>query len=115
MAVGDPQSVSAEAIAETVFAALNQHGQMVVQLEAITSSSKQDISRATKRLGERITREGKGVKGDPYKYSRNAIHPSTNSMGGGMDETNQPGSFDLNVIQDPGLEPFPAGIPAGDN
>ena len=49
-----------------------------------------------KRLGNRAKREGKGVKGDPYTYSRNAIRPSTESRGEDLDESNAGGGIDVN-------------------
>jgi hypothetical protein len=115
VAVGDPETVSAGAIAEAAYAALTDKGQTSEQLRAVTGFSKQDISRAMTRLSDRVIREGKGVKGDPYQYSRNAIHPGNESKGVDLDETNPVGSFDLNEIQDRGLEPFPDGIGASGN
>ena len=115
VAVGDPETVSAGAIAEVTYAALTDQGQTVEQLSITTGLSKHNISRSMKRLVDRVKREGKGVKGDPYKYSLNSIHPSTDSRGGEMDEPNLKGSFNLNEVRDRDLAPFPDGIPTNPN
>ncbi len=50
--------------------------------------TKQEVSRAVTRLGEKIVREGEGHKGDPSRYRRNSVCPSTHPESGTLDESN---------------------------
>jgi hypothetical protein len=115
VAIGDPQIASTESRAESLYDALTEEGQNLGQLSGKTGMSKQDISRGISLLGERVKREGKGVKCDPYRYSRNTIRPSTESKGVDVDETNPVDGLELNEVRDRGLEPFPDGITTNRN
>lgn len=115
VAVGDPSTVSTEAVAEVAYAALTDEGQTVERLVITTGLTKQDISRSMKLLRDRVRREGRGVRGNPYTYRKNAIRPGITSTGVEMDETNQYKSFDLNELRDVDLTALLDAIPADDN
>lgn len=77
--VGTPAEVSSQAKANQVWERLTPQGKTIEELAIETNLSKQDVSRAIKVLGERVHRDGSGTKGDPYRFSANSIHPTTNS------------------------------------
>lgn len=76
---GTPAEVSLQAKADQVYERLTLQGKTIEELAIETNLSKQDVSRSIKVLGERIHRDGNGTKGDPYRFSTNSIHPTTNS------------------------------------
>lgn len=86
--LGTPEEVSMSVKAEKLFAALTESDQTTEELIKKTSLSKQDFSRAVKKLEDKCVRSGKGCKGDPYRYRRNSIHPDTTPEGGSLDESN---------------------------
>ena len=86
--LGSPEEVSGEVKAERLYAALTDTGQTVEALKKMTGLTKQGISRAVTRLGEKIVREGEGRKGDPSRYRRNSVCPSTHPESGTLDESN---------------------------
>lgn len=85
--LGTPDELSASAKAEKVLAALTDIGQTAEELSMRTGLSKQDISRSIRLLGEKVIRTGAGRKGDPYRYRRNSICPTSRSESGRMDES----------------------------
>ena len=87
--LGTPDEVSSSAKAEKLWAALTDSDQTTEELTGKTSLSKQDISRAMRNLGDKVIRNGKGHKGDPYRYRRNSIHPASTPMSVSLDETNR--------------------------
>lgn len=86
--LGTPDELSSSAKAEKVFVGLTDTPQTVEELSAKTGLSKQGISEAIQRLGAKVIRTGKGVKGDPYRFRRNSMCPSSTPVSGGSDETN---------------------------
>ena len=89
-ALGTPEEVSAAARAERVWTVLTDIDQRTDELCEITDLSKQDLSLAVGRLGDNVVRTGKGHKGDPYRYRRNPIRPSSNSEVEVLDKSTQP-------------------------
>lgn len=87
--LGTPDELSISAKAEKLLVALADRSQATEELIARTGLSKQDISRAMGKLGAQVMRTGKGHKGDPYRYQRNSIHPSSISGEANLDESNQ--------------------------
>lgn len=87
-ALGSPEDVGQQAKTDKVRAALSQLGQQIKDLTAATGLSKQDVSRALGSLGDVVTREGTGHRGDPYRYRLNSICPTNNPRGGTLDESN---------------------------
>ena len=73
--LGTPDDVSAEGKAKQVWDALSDEGWTTDQLAEGTGLSKQDVSRAILRLGEKVNREGAGHRGSPFKYRKNSIRP----------------------------------------
>lgn len=73
--LGTPDEVSAEGKAKQVWDALSDEGWTTEQLAEVVGLSKQDVSRAIQRLGEKVSKDGEGHRGSPYRYRRNLIHP----------------------------------------
>jgi hypothetical protein len=88
--LGTPDEISASAKAEKLWAALTDSDQTTEELMKKTGLSKQDISRATGKLGNKTIRSGKGHRGDPYCYRRNSIHPTSKSIPEVLDELSKP-------------------------
>jgi len=86
--LGSPEELSAEGKGEKLWAALTDTEQTVEALRNTTGLTKQEVSRAVTRLGEKVIRDGEGHKGDPYRYRRNSIRPSTHSESETPDESN---------------------------
>ena len=84
--LGDAAVSCSQDKAEKVFDALTDEGQTSDDLVVKADMSKQDVSRGFALLGNRAKREGKGVKGDPYLYSRNTIRPTPNPKEEQVDE-----------------------------
>ena len=87
--LGTPEEVSSTGKAEKFLAALTDVDQMPEDLMRVTSLSKQDISRAVQKLGCKCIRSGKGHKGDPYRYRRNLIDPTSKSIPETLDALNK--------------------------
>jgi hypothetical protein len=75
--LGDSGAVLAKEMAEIVFDALSGEQQTRDDLAAKLGMSPQAVGRSIVVLGSRVNRVGEGIKGDPYKYSRNAISPQS--------------------------------------
>jgi hypothetical protein len=84
---GDAEQVSAKAKVDQVWNTLKEEWQTIKELMAVTSLSKQDISRGLMCLGDRVHKTGDGHKGDPYRYSKNSICPSDKGTGLRSDES----------------------------
>jgi predicted ATP-dependent serine protease len=87
-ALGSPEEVGLTAKIEKLRAALTETGQTVKELMAVTSLSKQNVSKCLARLGEPIIKEGTGYKNAPFTYRRQSICPTSNPRGGTFDESN---------------------------
>jgi KaiC/GvpD/RAD55 family RecA-like ATPase len=85
--LGTPEEVSAAAKAERLWSCLTDDDQTTDELMPLSGLSKQDLSRAVHKLGDSCLRSGKGHRGDPYRYRRNSICPTSGSESGRMDET----------------------------
>jgi AAA domain-containing protein len=88
--LGTPDEVSAQAKAEKVWSVLTDNDQSIEKLSKATGLSKQAVSTALSNLNAQVLRSGLGVKGDPYLFSRNSIHPTSKSIPQTLDELNKP-------------------------
>jgi len=77
--LGTPAEISSQAKASQVLERLTDQGKTMEELAIETKLSKQDVSRGIKILGEQVHRDGNGAKGNPYRFSINSIHPTSNS------------------------------------
>lgn len=85
--LGTPDEVSTKAKAEKFWAALTENDQSTEELIKATGLSKQDITRASATLKDRVLRTGKGCKGSPYCYRQNSIHPTSEPKPETLDES----------------------------
>lgn len=90
-AVGSPAQTSAHGKAEQVFAVLDRTPRTIGEIRKLTNLSKQVISRSLKFLGDRVSRDGKGCKGRPFRYWRrsNSIRPKSHSMAASLEESQE--------------------------
>jgi hypothetical protein len=98
--LGDSATACTQDRAEKLYGALTDEGQTMEELALKADISRQDVSRGFVTLGSRARREGRGVKGEPYKYSRNAIHPTPDSKEKEVDEWNIPAPGYSSSVED---------------
>jgi predicted ATP-dependent serine protease len=89
--LGTPEELSAEAKAQKVWSVLTtDKDQSMEELRKATTLSKQAVSIGLSTLNGEVHRSGLGVKGTPFRYRRNSIHPTSNSIPETVDELNKP-------------------------
>jgi hypothetical protein len=80
-ALGTPEDVGQDAAKRKVWDALSSVAQDVPTLAKKAGLTDNATRKALKDLDEEVVREGRGVKGDPHKYRRNAIPPQPSPKG----------------------------------
>jgi hypothetical protein len=89
LAVGTPKEASLEANGDKLLEALNDDDQTREQLMRKNGLTSYAFDVAVKYLGDKVLRNGKGVRGDPYLYRLNSIRLDSKPWVGRSDESQQ--------------------------